>query len=433
MSGFFGGFLKGTILGVAGLAIVSAYTGRQSTAPVPDSVILDVPAGSGFDLSRADTPVVAPPAVDPPRVPGAPVELAPLGDSVRAPDITVEPAPTAPDLTTNAPAAPMGDDTVVADIPMPATTETAPSRPAQDQRAPVASDTEAVIPNIDATAPQAPTVVPAPPKADEPPKASVFETEAPKTFASGADQSNLPKVGDAPANPALTTDAGRAIDIYAAPTVDTLDKPMLSFVVIVDGETQLDPDLIEALPFPVAFALDPAHPFAKDNLRILRQLNKEVIALAALPDQATAQDTEITLAATLEMLPSTVAVMEKTPAALQTSRDANAHVPVVLDRSGHGLLAYEDGLTAILREAAKAEVPALPIYKDLDGEGQDDRTIRRFLDGAVMRASNAGVIGAVVVARLRPDTISSLLMWGFQDRAARVAIAPVSQLLRSTE
>jgi len=95
------------------------------------------------------------------------------------------------------------------------------------------------------------------------------------------------------------------------------------------------------------------------------------------------------------------------------------------------VLVYEKGLTSILRAADKMNLPSAAIYKDLDGEGQNERTIRRFLDGAVMRASNTNEKGAIVVARLKPDTISALLMWSFQDRASRVAIVPVSQRLKA--
>ena len=57
--------------------------------------------------------------------------------------------------------------------------------------------------------------------------------------------------------------------------------------------------------------------------------------------------------------------------------------------------------------------------------------IRRFLDQAVFRAGRDG--GVIMVGRLRPDTISALLLWGLQDRAGRVALAPVSAVLTAQQ
>jgi hypothetical protein len=37
--------------------------------------------------------------------------------------------------------------------------------------------------------------------------------------------------------------------------------------------------------------------------------------------------------------------------------------------------------------------------------------------------------GVIMLGRVRPDTISALLLWGLQDRAASVALAPVSAVL----
>ncbi len=67
------------------------------------------------------------------------------------------------------------------------------------------------------------------------------------------------------------------------------------------------------------------------------------------------------------------------------------------------------------------------ILRDFDGEGQDARTKRRFLDGAAFRARQDGSV--VMLGRLTPDTLSALLLWSLQDRAASVAMVPVSAVL----
>jgi polysaccharide deacetylase 2 family uncharacterized protein YibQ len=53
--------------------------------------------------------------------------------------------------------------------------------------------------------------------------------------------------------------------------------------------------------------------------------------------------------------------------------------------------------------------------------------IRRFLDQAAFRAGQDG--GVIMLGRLRADTISALLLWGLQDRAGKVALAPISAVL----
>jgi polysaccharide deacetylase 2 family uncharacterized protein YibQ len=72
------------------------------------------------------------------------------------------------------------------------------------------------------------------------------------------------------------------------------------------------------------------------------------------------------------------------------------------------------------------------VFRDFDGKGQGATVIRRFLDQAAFRASQEED-GVIMVGRLRPDTISALLLWGLQDRASSVALAPVSAVLNASQ
>jgi polysaccharide deacetylase 2 family uncharacterized protein YibQ len=56
--------------------------------------------------------------------------------------------------------------------------------------------------------------------------------------------------------------------------------------------------------------------------------------------------------------------------------------------------------------------------------------MRRFLDQAAFRAAQDGSV--VMLGRVRPDTISALLLWGLQDRAERVMLAPLSAVLKAS-
>ena len=75
-------------------------------------------------------------------------------------------------------------------------------------------------------------------------------------------------------------------------------------------------------------------------------------------------------------------------------------------------------------------VPALSVFRDIDSNDQAATVIRRFLDQAAFRSGQEGAV--IMLGRMREETIAALLVWALQDRAARVALAPVSGALLST-
>lgn len=75
-------------------------------------------------------------------------------------------------------------------------------------------------------------------------------------------------------------------------------------------------------------------------------------------------------------------------------------------------------------------MPSATVFRDFDSADQTPTVIRRFLDQAAFRAGQEG--GVIMMGRLRADTISALILWGLQDRASRVDLAPVSVLLTNT-
>ena len=102
-----------------------------------------------------------------------------------------------------------------------------------------------------------------------------------------------------------------------------------------------------------------------------------------------------------------------------------------LAEDGRGLVTVSKGLNTALRAAEQANVPAGVIFRDLDSEGQDARVIRRFLDQAAFRARQES--GVLLLARVRPNTISALVLWGTANRAGQVAVAPVSAVLSAQQ
>lgn len=67
------------------------------------------------------------------------------------------------------------------------------------------------------------------------------------------------------------------------------------------------------------------------------------------------------------------------------------------------------------------------IYRDIDGDDQDARVIRRFIDQAAFRARQES--GVVLLGRVRPDTISALILWGTVNQGSDVAFVPLSAIL----
>ena len=130
----------------------------------------------------------------------------------------------------------------------------------------------------------------------------------------------------------------------------------------------------------------------------------------------------------LAAIPQAVAVIEGTGSGLQSSREASAQLAPILMESGHGLVMLPNGLDTAQKLIAREGVPAMTLFREIDGQGQDAAAVRRFLDQGAMRAVQQQE-SVILLGRVRPDTISALLLWGLQDRAASVALAPVSAVL----
>ncbi|SEM46619.1 Uncharacterized conserved protein YibQ, putative polysaccharide deacetylase 2 family [Loktanella fryxellensis] len=232
----------------------------------------------------------------------------------------------------------------------------------------------------------------------------------------------LPSDDPAPeAAPAVVS----ALVQYGAFHDNALDLPLMSIVILDDGSLPDGARLLADVPFAVTVLLDPSAPDAAARMADYTAAGIEVAALAAFPAGATPSDAAVTLEATFAALPRAVAVVETG----DTSPDAAVTDRIVADLAvtGRGLVIPDQGLNSGLRVAADAAVPATTIYRDLDGNGQDARVIRRFVDEAAFRARQQS--GIVLLGRLRPDTISALILWGSAARADEVSLAPLSATL----
>ena len=162
-------------------------------------------------------------------------------------------------------------------------------------------------------------------------------------------------------------------------------------------------------------------------MEVYRAEGFEVLAMVDLPEAAEPSDAETTLAVAFQRMPQVVGVLEGVGAGLQPNRDVADQVTEILAQGGYGLVSQDKGLNTMPKLAVKEGVPASPIFRDFDSKDQTPTVIRRFLDQAAFKA---GIEGSVIMlGRMRPETISALLVWGLQDRANQVALAPISAVL----
>ncbi len=236
----------------------------------------------------------------------------------------------------------------------------------------------------------------------------------------------------APAPVDDTTSKG-ALETFGVAFEDPQDRPLLSIVLMDQGQ-DLDsgPVGLQALgsfPYALSFAVDAELPDAADRAALYRSQGFEVLALVDLPESLTAADTEVAMTAALDAVPEAVGVLEGSDAGLQGNKDMSDQVTDILLDSGHGMLWRPNGLDTAQKLASREGVSSRTIFRDFDSKDQTPTIIRRFLDQAAFKAGQEN--GVVMVGRVRADTISALLLWGLQDRAQRVAVAPVSAILKA--
>lgn len=457
----------------------------------PDTAAVEVPAESVFNASREDGQAVLPqtdaapqiaaaPTLDkdvapanPPlsmigRDPSTPPEADQGGDSLTPPAVAGDAPAMKPPAQSDAPrsAAP-----VEPAAPAERAAETAPARtapaispqPTQPDQAQAAPDMEAPerpvpaeedsgiaavapmpqpeaqprrqpLPVIEATPPAA---VPEPSAPEAP--APVQETAPLVRPAIGIPATSLvdrPAPGNAGETVLLSPEDNIPLRRNALPFDDPENRPRLAIVLIDRGDTVIGIEALRDFPYPLTFAIDAARPDATEASARYRDAGFEVMALVDLAPDSTPQDAEVAMEVSLAAVPDAVAVMEGDATGIQTSRTVSEQVTAILQQRGYGLVMLPNGLNTAQRQAARDGVPSATVFRDFDGAGQDAAAIRRFLDqGAFKAGQQAGGLqdveadGVIMMGRLRPDTISALLLWGLQDRAQRVALAPVSAVL----
>ena len=106
----------------------------------------------------------------------------------------------------------------------------------------------------------------------------------------------------------------------------------------------------------------------------------------------------------------------------------SAEVVTLLADQGRGLVTFDRGLNAADQVARREGLPTVTIYRSLDDEGEEAPLIRRYLDRAAFKAAQEGQV--VVIGSTRADTITALMEWTVEGRAASVVLAPISALMQ---
>ncbi|MCB5198244.1 divergent polysaccharide deacetylase family protein [Loktanella sp. TSTF-M6] len=420
---------------------------EEPVLPNPQSLSPQVPA-SEADVALSTTPP-PPVVVDVPE----PDETMPStsDDAADAPVVVmVEPAPTAEDIPPQdtpetatgtqdetvtdvaepeapAPDAP-DDEQVIASAPVVIDTP-APQDPdsAGDAGSPLAvsdiTTPDAAMPDpapadgtVDSAAEAAPTVV------------TIIDGPTGTTTDPATGITIRRPAGDTPVAPAAAEAEPLPALVEFAAFFDNPDAlPQMSVILIDDGALPNGPRALQEVPFPVTIVLDPSRPGVSELMDAYRAGGFEVAARASLPQGGTAADVAVALEATFDALPQSVALVQTDGAALGRSDPATEQVVATLAADGRGLVQADSGLNGAATVADAQDVPNGVIFRDLTDVDQDARVIRRFMDQAAFHAGQQD--GVILLARLTPETLSAMILWGTANRARQVAMAPLSATL----
>jgi len=204
-------------------------------------------------------------------------------------------------------------------------------------------------------------------------------------------------------------------------------KPMLSVVLIDDPQHPVSDDVLSHLPFALSFAVDAVRDDAHAVAGRYRAAGFEVLMLTNLPFGANATDVEVAFGAYTRAIPEAVGVLDLGANGFLRGPSTATQIAGIMSDKGYGLITPSKGLNSAQKAAMREGVPAALLYRELDEDGEKPSVIRRYMDRAAFRAAQEGSV--IMLGHTRPDTIEALVTWALEDRAASVAIAPVSAVL----
>lgn len=374
-------------------------------------------------LTTADEPppALVVPDLTAPSAPGSlpQIETAPPASAEKA----TLPETKAPEATPEPQPAPKAAEIVTPEAPEPLPEATAPTPETADDTAPATAEDNTAEPTLT-------------------PHKIVPDAQRSENTVDGVTTGRLPAI-EAPAQdgaaPDLVEDAPTVVPEAAPADLPPLRryaqafenpdaKPLFAVLLVDNGAPDVPRDALAALPFPVTFVLDPMADGAAEAAAIYRKAGQEVVMLATgIPPGATPGDLEQSFAGMTATLEESVALMDTAKATFQDDGKLSAEVVTLLAAQGRGLVTFDRGLNAADQVARREGLPTATIYRSLDDEGEEAPLIRRYLDRAAFKAAQEGQV--VVIGTTRADTITALMEWTVEGRAASVALAPISALM----
>ena len=244
-----------------------------------------------------------------------------------------------------------------------------------------------------------------------------FEPDAPMSEDTSIVTDRLPTITSSDSAPAEEPEAGEAED----------NRPLMAIVLIDTGEFNIGPEALASFPYPITFAIDPLREDAIEAADKYAAKGFELLLTADLPQNGDASLPELAIKPTLESFEGITGVLEGTDGGLQGNMALAEGMLNMIESTDYGLVLRAKGLNAAQQQANGRNLPVDTVFRDFDRAGQNASVIRRFLDQAAFKARQEGSV--IMVGRLRPATISALLLWGLQDRATSVRLTPISEVL----
>ena len=403
--------------------------------PAPDPAPLtagstDTPGGVGVAAADASSLAQAGTALDQARA-----SLAPNEQAARE---TALPSTTAPAIPETIPETEPPAPAAIEPAPQPApesAPETAPPAEPEASLAPVPAArvplSEPLLPRAPGFATERPPVQPMPTGAPQVAvRRGATDGSAPRQT-DGVTLGRLPRIGDAPSEPAAVTAAPQtdpglpAAQRFAAQPAMTADERPLG-VVLTDSAAS-EPAIL-ALQIPVTVALDPYDADAPRRAADYRAAGHEIALLAArMPALATPADLTVILDAWMRDFPETVGLMDVPLNGVGANPSLARDLTAMLAVDGYAAIALRGGLDAFLQAAEDSDVPAVAVYREIDSTGQSEIALRRMIDRAAFEALRRP--GILIAGSADDDRLMTELTDFAQGRGRDgVALAPASSV-----